>query len=222
MKPQDKSRYDCCSATATHFGNSFVEAEIRKFEVGQTHVATRHLLRTLIEYEVRGLNLLEVGGGIGTVTLDLMKAGVKKSTFVEISPAFLEAAAFRARQTHFAERIDFIGADFVAIQEQIEPADLVVMDRVVCCYPDARLLVEAGLSKCRRMFGLSYPKDSLASRLDTWVKNRRRRKAGNPFRTFVHSEDLIRGLIAAAGFGRRFSTTSPLWQIEVYFRESDW
>ncbi|MBT8400255.1 MAG: class I SAM-dependent methyltransferase [Rhodothermia bacterium] len=195
-----------------------MEEELRKLHDGRKHVATGQLLEALTDCEVRGLDLLEVGGGIGTVTLDLMKNGVQSASFVEISPAFLNAAASRARRARVYKQIDFICADFVEIHSKVELADLVVMDRVLCCYPNAESLIIAALSRCRSLLGLTYPRDTLVSRVDSWIKNRRRRKAGNPFRTFVHSEELVRGLISEAGFDRRFSTTSPLWRIEVYER----
>ncbi len=218
MNRSKPDRYDCCAATTTHFDDQFVENEISKLRTVGPHVATRRLLDALVDCGVRGLHMLEVGGGTGTITLGLMSHGVKSCTFVEIVPAFLSATATRASKERCAERINFIGADFVAIHAQIDTADIVVMDRVVCCYPHAESLMNAALTRCSRYFGISYPKDSLASRLDTLIKNRRRRRARNPFRTFVHPEKNIRGMVTDAGFEQRFSASSPLWRMAVYER----
>ena len=66
---------------------------------------------------------------------------------VDASPAYLEVARQEARQANLSERIEFVVGDFVRRAAEIDTADIVTLDRVVCCYPDAEALV--GLSAIR-------------------------------------------------------------------------
>lgn len=210
--------YDCCTATTRHFDEAFVEDEIRRSGREGSHHATRSLLDALLKHDMAGLELLEIGGGSGSITFGLMAAGIERATFVEIAPPYLAAAEAEARRLKISDRMTFLRADFVEIQDDIGAADVVVLDRAVCCYPDARALIEASVAKCRRVYGLSYPRDTLLSRIDTAIKNRRRRRRKNPFRTFVHSEGLMRGILLESGFEPSLAKLSPIWRSVVYVR----
>ena len=92
------------------------------------------------------------------------------------------------------------------------------LDRVVCCYPDLEPLIRASAGKARRYYGLSLPHDRWHMRLYTWWQNRRRRRAGNSFRTFVHPVARIYALVQEAGFEVRVSRRTLAWEILLCVR----
>ena len=53
--------------------------------------------------------------------------------------------AQEARDAGLLDRIDFVDGDFVRRAAETDEADIVTLDRVVCCYPDA-----TPSSGCRR------------------------------------------------------------------------
>ena len=59
------------------------------------------------------------------------------------------------------------GADFVAEARHIPPADAVILQRVICCYPHATALVEAAAEHARRVLVLTFPIDRWWARRGT-------------------------------------------------------
>src|SRR5262245_59770371 len=146
-----------CAATALHFGEARAEEDLRRYRKSGPDVTTRLILDSLRGEISPDSTLLDVGGGIGVVSLELLGAGLLSATLVEASPSFLKVAESEARARRFAERFRFQAGDFVAVAGDVDPADVVVLDRVVCCYPDQARLLGRAADRCRRILALSYP-----------------------------------------------------------------
>lgn len=114
--------------------------------------------------------------------------------------------------------MEFIHGDLVQIGEQLPGFDVVVLDRVVCCYPEVDPLVALSAAICRKWYALSYPRDRWYSRLDTTLRNWHRQHRGDPFRTYIHPEVKISQHLATTGFDRMFEEKTLLWQVAVYKR----
>lgn len=159
--------------------------------------------RMLELYETRmvsGNSLLEVGGGIGDLQVELVKAGVDRVVSVEISPSYEEAASRLARGAGVEDRVTRIIGDFVAVSGQVDPCDLVVMHSVVCCYPDMERLVAAAAEKTNRFLVMSYPPDTWWLRLGATIQNRwYEHVRKSEYRFFVHPPDQIHMAAAEAG-----------------------
>src|SRR4051794_21537986 len=84
--------------------------------------------------DVSGESILEVGGGVGAIELELLAAGAARATDVELSGEYEEEAQKLISERGVGDRVERRLGDFVA--ERVEPHDVVVMHRVVCCYPD--------------------------------------------------------------------------------------
>jgi magnesium-protoporphyrin O-methyltransferase len=68
----------------------------------------------------------------------------------------------------------------------VEPADIVVLHRVVCCYPDHERLLGAAAGHTRRFLVFSYPPRNRLSRLLVAGQNLLFRLLRKEFRTFAH------------------------------------
>src|SRR5579862_7408123 len=109
--------------------------------------------------DVRGASVLDVGGGVGAIELELLAAGADRATSVEISAAYEDAAHGLLAERGLLERVQRRVGDFVEEAGAIEPHDVVVLHRVVCCYPDAGALVGAAATHTRRVLLLTYPQE---------------------------------------------------------------
>jgi hypothetical protein len=137
---------------------------------------------------------------------------------VEASNAYLHTARQQAERRGLGGRVTFAEGDFVALASGLAPADLVTMDRVVCCYPSARPLLTAGLAHARRDFAFSYPRERWYMRAVTAVQNARRRVRHNQFRTYVHSVALMHTIAIQQGFALHRRRRTLAWVIEVWRR----
>lgn len=209
---------DCCSALESQFGIEYATKESERFERRGPIPTTRALIDALIEAGVEGSTILDVGAGIGAVTEGLLNAGAVRATHVEASPAQSEAARRRAESVGSADRVDFRVCDFVELADSVEPAGVVVLDRVICCYPDLEALLAASAGKALRLYGAVYPRDRLPVRLVVRLENFWKRLMRNPFRAYVHPVGLIESRLRELGLVRRSVRRTFAWEVAVFER----
>ena len=213
--------YCHCEAIEYHFDRPFAEARLRRYKREGPHIATQIMVKVLKEQNLVGARLLDIGGGVGTVMHELMPVGIERAILVESSSAYIAVAEAEALRRGYREAVKCEHGDFVELAARIPVVDLVTLDRVVCCYPEMKSLIEASLAKSVKWYALSYPRERWYVRLDDAYKNWRRRRRGNPFRTYVHSEQLIEKLIEKAGFCKYFRRATWMWNVSVYRRIKD-
>jgi magnesium-protoporphyrin O-methyltransferase len=87
------------------------------------------------------------------------------------------------------------------------------LHRVVCCYPDYHLLLGAAGAKADRLLVFSHPPLNVATDAVMWWENSRRRRAGNPFRTFAHSPTAMMSVLSDAGLRSSYRWRGFGWQV---------
>jgi len=179
---------------------------------------TRILIDALKAEGISQMTLLDIGGGIGAIQHELLKAGVSSCIDVEASHAYIEASKEEEKRQGHTDRTDHLHGDFVELAEHIPQCDIVTLDRVICCYRDVRGLVEKSSARAKRIYGLVYPLDSLHARIATALENLSYRLHRSPFRIFVHPPELVEEILHSEGFERRFYQEEGMWQIVVYER----
>ena len=208
-----------CGAIATQFDMARAEGDLRQYKEGGLNPTTR-LLRDAVIGARGGETLLDVGAGVGAATFELLAAGFSTATTVDASPAFVTVARREAETRGLASRMTILEGDFVHSAESVPVADVVIMDRVVCCYPDYAPLLEQALRHCDRLFAYAYPRDRWYIRLTMALENLLRVTKRNPFRAYVHSARAMEAIIRAHGFHRASRTGTLAWCVDVYRRGS--
>jgi 2-polyprenyl-3-methyl-5-hydroxy-6-metoxy-1,4-benzoquinol methylase len=165
-----------------------------------------------------GLTVLDIGAGVGAVHLELLKAGAAHATDVDGSPAYVEVARGEAARLGVADRVSHVTGDFVELAGQIEPADVVALDRVVCCYPDMRALVRLSAERTRRRYGLVYPRDAWWIRAGTGLANGLARLFRRRTRIWIHRTRDVESIVAEAGLAPAFRRQGIFWQVAVFER----
>lgn len=206
--------------TAQHFDDQRARAELEAYHRRGPGPTTRRLLAGLRLVGATEGTLLDIGSGIGILTFELLKSGLDQAHCVDLSPASLAIGRTEAEQQGRAGRIRWLEADFVTAAPQLEPADVVTLDRVVCCYPAYRPLLEEATRLTQRFLALSYPRDRWFVRAALWVENALRRLRGNPFRAFVHSPEAMDSLLRQRGFTRTHQEATLAWDADIYTRDS--
>jgi SAM-dependent methyltransferase len=205
---------DCCDVYADQFDReSAVDAAQRYREKGLTGSA-RHMVDALSALDIDGFRVLDIGGGVGAVGLELVKAGAESALNVELSSSYRHAATALAVEHGLEDRVEMTVAD-AADPSETGTADIVVMNRVVCCYPDGDVLMDSAISRAERYLALSYPTPHWGSKAVIGFENRMRRRRGSDFRTFVHPAETV-GRPAAAGFRAIYRRSRPVWSVRVW------
>jgi magnesium-protoporphyrin O-methyltransferase len=174
----------------------------------------------LRERGLEGATVLEIGGGVGAIEAELLRSGASSAVNVELSPSYEQAALELWREAGVDERAEFRVADVAQDGQNVEPADAVVMHRVVCCYPDYDALVGAAAERARHYLVLSFPRERLLIRAGLGAINLVARLLRWEYRSFVHP---VAGILAAAeGQGLRptFEHHGRIWQVAALERVS--
>jgi magnesium-protoporphyrin O-methyltransferase len=210
---------DCCLADYDReFDDEGARRDLLDYRANGAQGTTRRLLDALLAHDVDGATLLDIGGGIGVVQLELLAAGVARSVDVDASRPYLRVAESEAFAHHVEDRTSYHHGDFVAVADEIEPADIVTLDRVICCYPDVRALVAASAARARRLYGLVYPVDRWYLRAASRLVNLWCRLTRNRYRTHVHSTAVVDRLAREAGLVLAYHHAGWGWQTVVYER----
>jgi hypothetical protein len=178
----------CCAQRSDYesfFGRRTAARDARRFRRHGLRGSSRSLVE--LAGDVTGESVLEVGGGIGAIELELLEAGAERATNVELSRGYEHAASELLAERGLTDRVDRRIGDFVAEAGELGLHDVVVMHRVVCCYPDVDALVGAAAERTRRRLLLTYPQGRPLVRAGARIANALLRMRGSTFRVFVHS-----------------------------------
>ncbi len=208
-----------CQAIEEFHNQKVVKQELSRYHKKGPDKPTQILIEAIQKEGIQGLTLLDIGGGVGGIQLALLQAGVEHATNVEASNAFLQAAQAEAQRRNLADRVSHQYGNFVDLAENIQPADIVTLDKVICCYPDMETLVELSSERAHKLYGLVYPCDTWYNKIFEKLENFFFKVTRNPFRIFVHSHQAVEAILVRNGFTPRFVHHDFLWQVAVYTRQ---
>lgn len=210
----------CCSVYAHTFNHRLASLDLARYRRFGPSRATRALLE-LVQRACppQGKRVLDIGAGVGAAHLELLKAGAASAVDVDGSQAYLDAARSEAQRLGFAERVEHRYADFVEVAGEVPDADIVVLDRAICCYPDMPALVGAASRKARRVMGLVWPREARLVRLGVALFNLFERAfVPCPLTVYVHPSAQVDAVAAAQGLSLYARRDVGFWQVRVYVR----
>jgi methyltransferase family protein len=206
---------DCCTPKGYRkvFSERGARAQARSYRRNGLDGTSRQIVQLLKERGVEGLTLLEVGGGIGAIQLELLKAGLARAVSVELTPTYEGPAGELLRETGFEDRVERKVMDFAGAGAEIEAADIVVMNRVICCYPDLPRLAGAAADHARGLLVMSFPKERWWSRVLVSMANVGMGISRREFRIFLHPPAQIVGTGERHGLKLSVDRPGIFWQI---------
>ena len=163
--------------------------------------------------------LLDVGGGIGALHHTLLDRGFASAIQIDISEAYLATAAAEATRRGHSGRVAFQKGDFSSLAPGLPRADVVTLDRVVCCDPDFSRLLAAAAERARYAVTFSYPRPRWLVRAFVATANGGRRLMRRAFRAYVHPPPAMAAVLERCGFRRLWTGGSWVWAVEVFERK---
>jgi SAM-dependent methyltransferase len=213
----------CDPSCGCSVGNAFGEGDARKdleqYRRSGPDRTTAWLIDGLRAGGVEGLTVLDIGAGVGAVHQELLSSGASSATDVDGSPAYVAAAREEAARRGTTDRVHHEIGDFVQLAGGIGAADIVALDRVICCYPDMEALVSLSVARARRRYGLVFPRDKWWARAGGVVMNGFFRLTRQAVRIYIHRTAAVDAIVRAAGFSPRLERSSLFWQVVVYERQ---
>ncbi|MBI3240977.1 MAG: methyltransferase domain-containing protein [Chloroflexi bacterium] len=212
---------DCCAHTRglnTIFDEQNARNEVKEYWKKGIDKHARVVVDAVGARGVAGATLLEVGGGIGGLHAELLKRGAERATNVDISSAYISAAQSVAEKLGLQDRVEHRLADFAREADSVPAADVVILHRVVCCYPDMPRLVTTASQHANRLLALTFPCDAWYMRLFEKLGNVGLWLTRSNFRFFVHSPEAILSVAAESGLKPVQQKFSRPWQIVIFER----
>jgi magnesium-protoporphyrin O-methyltransferase len=206
---------DCCSPRGYRqiFSERSARSDARGYRRRGLDEVSGTIVRLVRERGVSGRTLLEVGGGVGAIEIELLKVGLSRAVSIELTPTYEEEAGALLREHGFDDRVHRQVLDFALAGGGVEPADFVVLNRVLCCYPDMPLLAGAAANHARRALVLSFPNDRWWTRLAFTLVNVALRVARRQFRVFLHPPGSILATAERYGLRPTYSESGRIWHV---------
>jgi 2-polyprenyl-3-methyl-5-hydroxy-6-metoxy-1,4-benzoquinol methylase len=210
---------NCCQITDQAFGEDSARSDLRAYQRKGPARQTRELLGLIRSLGLQQATLLDVGGGVGAIYHELLKTGALRATHVDASSAYLQAARQESARLGQSQSVEYVHADFTDVAPDISPADIVTLDRVVCCYPDFRRLLGSAAGRAKHALALSYPRETWYVRLSLWVIDGFNLLRRDPFRVFLHPVAEMDALLRSEGLRRLSLKRLFIWEIALYSRD---
>jgi magnesium-protoporphyrin O-methyltransferase len=211
---------NCCTegAWAEFFTTRVARRDARRYRRRGLDATGRRIVELVRRRGVQGKTVLEVGGGIGAIQLEVLRAGAGRATNVELSPAYEPFAAALVAESGLHARVDRRILDFAEHPDAVEPANVVILHRVVCCYPDYEALVGAAADHAHEQLVLTFPRAAWWMRAGIALVNLFQRLRRQPFRVYLHSP----AAIVSVAESRRFQSTvrerGLVWELAEFAR----
>ena len=210
----------CCphSRSASKLFSKFAKSYCRRFKKKGFEPSQKQLLQGLELAGFHDSQLLEIGCGVGHLHQTLLENSAGTSVGIELAPQMLALARRWAEERGLADRSQYLEGDFMAMSANIGDADVTVLDKVICCYPDAHGLVHQSIAKTRRVYAFTIPRNIWYVRLGVKLGAALMWLIRSDFRPYLHDPTRIEQWINAQGFGKHYENTTSLWLSQVYTR----
>jgi SAM-dependent methyltransferase len=181
---------------------------------------SRTLYERLAGLGFEGRTILEIGCGYGRLLVGALVAGGRSGTGVELDPEALDEARERAEESGVAARSTFLLGDGAELE--LPQHDLVVLDRVICCYADADLLLARSMRSARIALAMTVPESRGLRGAWNWffytVGSILDRVRGEE-PVYLHDVRRLERSLAAAGFRLAEAERLAKWHVGIYRRE---
>ena len=210
----------CCSPKGYRwvFSERSARAEARRYRRKGLDGTSRRIVDFLKGHGVQGKSVLEVGGGIGAIQIELLKAGASRALSIELTPTYEEVAAALLRDAGLADRVERRVMDFAAGASEVASADIVVLNRVICCYPDMPRLAGAAADHATQLLVMSYPRRTWWTRSALGLGNLVLTVLRREFHIFAHPPEEITATATSHGLEPVLNRQGPLWTVAALRR----
>ena len=208
----------CCphSKSGGKLFSFFARSYRKRFAKKGFEPSQKQLVQGLEQAGYKDATLLEVGSGVGYLHQTLLEQGAKNAVGIDLASDMLGEAQTWADEKSLTDRVQYVQGDFIELLDQVDDADITILDKVVCCYPHAELLINSSTSKTNRVYALTYPRNRWFIRVTIEVMAFFLKLSGSDFRAFVHHPDDIERWISESGFKKTYQNKTFIWLTQVY------
>src|SRR3954468_20449458 len=205
----------CCDPRGCDefFGDGFARKMAGRYRKRGLDRTSRRMVAFLDAQGLAGSTVIEIGGGGGEIQIERLKHGAERTVNLELVGAYDGEARRLLAEEGLQDRAERRLHDIAVDPDGVEPADVVVLHRFVCCYPDYERLLGAAADRTRRLLVFSHPPRNLVSRALVAAQNLFFRLRGSEFRTFAHPPAAMLAVLDERGLRPDFAHRGLIWRI---------
>ena len=213
----------CCNSPQSYSGTNIFfskwsQSYAKKFRKGKLEKVQRYLVHGIMRDPISGRRILDIGCGVGSLHLTLLKEGAGKSVGIEMAEGMLDEAKQFAANLGHSDRVEYHLGDFVQLADTLSEADITILDKVVCCYEDLDVLIDKSTRKTRKIYALSHPKENLMMEVAFKTQILLAKIFKWSFRPYWHDWPRMKSMILARGFDLVYKGSTVAWQVLVFKR----
>jgi magnesium-protoporphyrin O-methyltransferase len=178
----------------------------------------RMMLASAVGAGLEMARVLDIGGGVGALQSELLEAGAASGEVVELVSAYEPYARELAKERGLDSRSTFRVADVLERPDDVEPAEIVLLNRVVCCSAEGVRLTAVAAHVARRRLVLSFPRERALVRVGIRLANAWSWLLRRSFRVFRHPRAALVGAAEAEGLRLVDDGRVSLWEFASFER----
>lgn len=209
----------CCphSQSAGRLFSFFARRYRKRFQKKGFEPSQKQLLQGIKQAGYKSASILEIGSGVGHLHQTLIEDGASSATGVDLAAKMIEEARRWAADRNIADKVNYINDDFVTLNDNsIENADITILDKVICCYPDADALVHKSLAKTVHVYAVTYPRKRFITLAGEKIGAAIMWLFRSCFRSYVHDPAQIESWITEQGYCKQYENKTFIWLTQVY------
>lgn len=195
------------------FTPGFARHAARRYRRRGLDRTAARMVSFLAERGIEGATVLEIGGGVGEIQIELLRRGAASAVGLELSSAYEAEAASLVAEAGLTGRARRRIHDIAADPAGVAGADVVVLHRVVCCYPDYERLLAAVADHAGRLVVFSHPPRGVVGRAFVAVTNLMMRLRRREYRAFVHPPRAMLSVLRERGLRQTYTHRGLTWQV---------
>jgi magnesium-protoporphyrin O-methyltransferase len=159
----------CCihNRDAGRFFGWFAKRYRKRFAREGLESSQKQLMKGLMSSGLNEATLLDIGCGTGYLHQRLLRLAPRRLSVSTCPQMLVEPGRKRASKASPSNRLS--GGDFVELADVLARADIVILDKAICCYPDADALVQRSARLAGRVYAFTIPRDRWTVRLALFV-----------------------------------------------------
>lgn len=211
---------ECCTKYDRIFDQKYANKNLKRYRKKGLEKSSQQVV-DFLKGKINGWTVLEIGGGLGYLGMELVKNGAQSALEIDISNSYLNKAKLLRSELGLDDSVDFKIMDFIEHYRDLSDQDIVVSDKVICCLPNYQEFIEAGTTRAKKYYALVYPRESgiykVFGAVLNWFSQFLNKYKG--FKFFIHSHRDINNLITQKGFTKVFDTRKGVWRISIYAKK---
>lgn len=208
---------NCCNlAYQDTFDHKRAKKELADYKKKGVKANSQPLLKLIQNLPLKDAEVLEIGGGIGALVFESFKRGIQRAFCIDISKAYADTFLTESKEKGLEDKIEHYLGDFLEHSDKTPQVDLVILDKVICCYEDYVELINTSSAKAKQWYAFTLPQNNLVVKIGHALSMAVKRLKGDPFTSYIHPISTIKELLKNAGFEEIASSNRRGWKSMLF------